>query len=502
MSRSFSNIIALSSFAMLSLLVACGSQGQQTGPRQSTAQRPVGSADAAGDQADTTCRVVLRSVARPKNGPGYETTCSGGHSTGPCLFVWRGAIEVSTDAAKSHTVHLLYKTNLTNGQWYAIDAKASKDPATAGFVRYEFEINKHTPAEGQSMTSLMRTTLSMIPYLKNQAGGRIFDHNRVADPLGAYELHKDNSWEIGEDTAVCPAQQQSNTPTYVLDYPGFGETLKDGPVVAGGKLTVDYDARRLRETQSCLGSQAAASSTTIVMGYFFDSDTTVRTETVETYVERYGYACPGTSPCIDITKSTPTLAVPADAKSVSMWFYCVPGFSQGAPGNWKYDSNFGKNYVVSVVAGAGKKVDWAGRWQVRYSRSGFVEALPEPFVYTGFSNLDPTIQAHVYVKGITDQPTVDTNKLKAYVETDLIGCKAGGALQRAELQMVASHQGDYGNDSLFRWGMQATAMRCPKGSYRYRFLFSADGGQTFTALGNAASTADANADSFRQFLHQ
>jgi hypothetical protein len=43
------------------------------------------------------------------------------------------------------------------------------------------------------------------------------------------------------------------------------------------------------------------------------------------------------------------LAVPAGARSLDLWFACVPGFSYVAPDNWKYDSNDGRNYVLPIA---------------------------------------------------------------------------------------------------------------------------------------------------------
>ena len=126
--------------------------------------------------------------------------------------------------------------------------------------------------------------------------------------------------------------------TVLPDYPAFGESLHHGPALAGGKLRVEYDGRRLRETRSCFGSRGAVSSTTIKMGYRFDGvGGAPRSVEVERYIKKYGSLCQphAGSPCVDQTISKPLLELPASATGLQLWFYCLPGFSSGAPHNWK-----------------------------------------------------------------------------------------------------------------------------------------------------------------------
>lgn len=488
-------------FALLALLgtcwlAACGGVSDES-IRPASAPHYLGAADATGDVSDGSCAVVLRKVGRVQQGPGYLTTCSTGATPqGPCLYVWRGTIDVAdAEAAGFTSIELLFSTNQTNGQWYAVTATragAAKD----GYVPYTFEIDRYTPADGMSMTSLMRTQLTLIPYATTAAGGRLFDHNRIKDPFGAYELTDKNGWAVGEDASTCPALAPPPAPAmpeYVLDYPSFSETLRAGPLHAGGKLKVSYDSRRLRLTQSCMGAQGPASSTTIMMGYKTDG-AAAQQRVIETYVQ--------SASGVSQQQQDSVIDLPASAKSIALWFWCVPGFSQGASTNWKYDSNFGKNYQLPVVAAQTKAVDWAGNWKLHAGRSGFVFTLPEPYTYSGFTNMGYSIQAEVYVKGLTDQAQVDRQALRAYVETDLDDqCQPGKTPTRVELSLAAEHVGGYGNNVLYRWGVESPLMRCPNGSYRYRFVFSADGGLTVTPLGNATSSTDPNAAAFRTLVN-
>jgi hypothetical protein len=389
-------------------------------------------------------------------------------------------------------VDVLFRTNQTGGKWYAVEAKPGPGPQN-GFAHFSFRLTELTPAAGMSMTSLNKTVIELIPYVKTGQGGRLFDHNRVADPLGSYRLDLGNLWTIDNDASVCaPA---TGIPEYVLDYPGFGETLVGGPAVAGGKLKITYDGRRLRETQSCMGSKGPSSATTLYVGTMFDNDgSTIKKAAVESYLESYGYACQGpTTPCITHDKKQPVIALPASASSIQMWFYCVPGFSSGSPGHWKYDSNLGKNYSLPLSkTNTSKPVDWAGNWRLHAARSGFTFPLPTSYEYHGFTNMGWSAQAEVYVKGMTDKAAPDP-AVKAYVESDMIKCKPGGAKQKVELSLAEAHAGPYNNNSLYRWGFEGLINNCPKGTYSYRFLFSADGGKTVTPLGAAASTDDTGA---------
>lgn len=137
---------------------------------------------------------------------------------------------------------------------------------------------------------------------------------------------------------------------YVLGHPAPNESLLNGPLVGGGELQVKYDGRRLRNVQGCVGAQGSASGTTIKMSYMFNDDSSrIATETVETYsYSRWGQGCAGI--CEEIKPFEPVISLPAEARRIAMWFYCVPSFSGGAESNWKYDSNNGRNYVLSINA--------------------------------------------------------------------------------------------------------------------------------------------------------
>jgi hypothetical protein len=57
--------------------------------------------------------------------------------------------------------------------------------------------------DGMSFSSLNRTRLELVPFLRDADGNRWFDHNRNADPFTNYVLTLGNAWSIHDDPAVC-----------------------------------------------------------------------------------------------------------------------------------------------------------------------------------------------------------------------------------------------------------------------------------------------------------
>ena len=60
--------------------------------------------------------------------------------------------------------------------------------APVGFRRYQVLLQSNTFTSGPGVTNV-----SLIPYIQTVAGARLFDHNRISDPLGSYELTPLNS---------------------------------------------------------------------------------------------------------------------------------------------------------------------------------------------------------------------------------------------------------------------------------------------------------------------
>ena len=210
-------MFGLGSFFLMAIIAAgCGDGTIEARSGASVARMQ----EAVTDEADMDCLVVLRSVSRIPNGPGYETTCDLGiDSGGSCLYVWEGFVDLSSERAGAMgPVEVLVRTSLSQGEWFAVETKRMGE--SEGYVHYSFLIASHTPAAGMSMTSLNRTTIDLIPFVHGPEGQLVWDHNRIDDPLGTYHLNLDNMWSL-DDAAVC-LPEVVTAPAYVLSYPDFG----------------------------------------------------------------------------------------------------------------------------------------------------------------------------------------------------------------------------------------------------------------------------------------
>ena len=155
------------------------------------------------DAAENQCGIVLREVGRrPNSTGGYESVC-GEHG---CFYVWSGTLDVAEEQlGQGATPHVLYQTSMGERAWWEIDA-VEVDGAGAGYRRFAFRIDEHTPSPGMSTSSLNRTRIELVPFLRDSAGNRWFDHNRNANPFANYVLTIDNGWGINDDPSVCPAR--------------------------------------------------------------------------------------------------------------------------------------------------------------------------------------------------------------------------------------------------------------------------------------------------------
>ncbi len=347
---------------VVALAVGCDASGNS--PADASDQRVdeapaiVVGADGVGlDQADNRCAIVLREVARVPDGRGgFETVCDS--ASGPCRWRWFGTLDVTGPGIP----HVLYRTTETAGTWHAVAAAPTE---TAG--RFAFELADYTPRPDYSGTALSRFTLELIPYLRTVDGGRLFDHNRIADPFANYLLEVGNGFAIAaDDTCTIPVQT--------------------GPVVP-----------------------------------------------------------------------------PAPEAEI---------------------------------------VDWAGAWAIYRGRPNDTIGLGEPLDYRGFTNMGLALQVSVYAEGLTTGGTVDTSKIKVFLESDLVTCDPGGALTLSEVPLAASGAGPYGNDGIYRFPFESALSRCPRGDYRFRMLVSADGGLSALPLGLADNVGDPGVETFRTLRYQ
>ncbi len=188
------------------VVAACAVGAQDAGEAGGVveADAPLVGVDGSGDSADTNCHVVLRSMARiPNNTGGYVTR---NHTN----WVWRAVIDVSNVAvAEGDVPSVLYRPAGSDG-WKSVDAVAQT--SSGGFTRFVAEVWEGMPTEGMSGTALRNTRVPVIPYLKLTQGGRLFDHNRIGDPMGSYVISGEAGLAIGEDPAVCTQAPSGTRP--------------------------------------------------------------------------------------------------------------------------------------------------------------------------------------------------------------------------------------------------------------------------------------------------
>jgi hypothetical protein len=306
------------------LLTACSTTPAEMGEASAPS---VGKTDSM-DRADHGCAVVLRTAQKVTE---YPMGAGGPPSTS-----WELKVDVDATRADVRGVGVLMRSSNTSGRWYEFSSE-EQVPGDA-FVTHRFAL-RHFVESGAGLT------IDVVPFVRLADRVRLFDHNRVADDQ-SYRLDAGNAWAVAADADVCPDPASRVTPHYILSYPDFETTLEDGPVTDGGHLKVTYDGRRLRETQDCLGSEGPVSGTTIRMFHVFD-DGDITETTVEQYTLNHANGCPET-PCVTQEITEPLLRLPAGARSLALWFACVPGFSYGAQEYWQYDSNYGANYVLPV----------------------------------------------------------------------------------------------------------------------------------------------------------
>lgn len=135
-----------------------------------------------------------------------------------------------------------------------------------------------------------------------------------------------------------------------------------------------------------------------------------------------------------------------------------------------------------------RAVGWAGDWGAYRShacdwRGGLED--PVTFRKSSLGHDCMTITADVWVPGLTDAYG-NPEAILAEVETD-VGF-SGGPLATPTTYRLG-HDGRVGNNYRYRWMLGEHVGRADRGDYRFRFRFSADGGQTWTTIGTGDSAA-------------
>jgi hypothetical protein len=286
----------------------------------------------AGDSADTACQIVLRHTNINFEGRmGPQTDCS----SGTCWVI----ITVTFDVAMSQSLAGSQAFVLYQGEgspaWQqsppaepvlGCDELPDGACAPVGMRRYQVVLRSDTITSGPGAT-----TVHLIPFLQPVGGGgRLYDHNRVPDPMGNYALTANNNWTISDDASACPGTTPAGRLT--ANFATGWQNSSTGTLVGGGKLDVTYDIYRMPQTLSCTTDGVAAFSTN---GYVqFQPGGQILMEVA--------------SGPFDSTKnqyeSIPLeFDVPPGTKSAALWFYTSSDCN--AP---QWDSDYGRNYVFTA----------------------------------------------------------------------------------------------------------------------------------------------------------
>ncbi len=378
---------------------------------------------------------------------------------GACYYVWRVTMDVASELIdEGGEVAVLYHSG-SGTTWWEAEAEEVVEGALPGYECFLVRVFEHTVGPGMSMTSLMRTHISLIPVVTMPAGGRIFDHNRNPGDFDNYELVADNEWAIGDDPAVCAASSEHLA---TLEFLAGWTEGRHGAIVAGGGMRVWYDPARLPD---CRASYTFAPAWDIeVQGRFWSggqefSGSVVAFE-VDEYGRRHDVPHPGT---LDVD-------VPEDATSVELWFWNWSAMSSPCEA---WDSRFGENYSFDVIPASDVPVTvlWAGDWGNGFwrgctHRSGLEEPMTIDSYLMQQACLD--VYADVYVPGLTDGSPERPEWLQAQVEFSVDSAEP----RTAWLTFV----GQVDNNYRYRWTLPREEMnRGSWSEYRYSFRFSTDG---------------------------
>ncbi len=313
--------------ALVCPLAACGA------PASPETVGSLSSAVSGGDSADGACQVVLRHTYIDfESSLGPQTDCS----SGTCWAV----ITVTFDVAMAQSLAQSEAFVLYQGEgstaWQqspqaepvlGCDQPPDGTCAPEGFRRYQVVLRSDTFTTGPG-----DTTVRLIPFLvPTGSGGRLFDHNRVADPMGSYALTAQNNWTITDDASACAGAPPAGRLT--ASFATGWQDTSSGALAGGGKLDVAYDIYRMPQTLSCSTDGVGAFSTN---GYVqFQPGGEVLMEVASGPFDS----------TTGLYRSIPLeFDVPPGATSASLWFMTSSDCT-GAP---QWDSDYGRNYVFTT----------------------------------------------------------------------------------------------------------------------------------------------------------
>lgn len=442
--------------AVMAVLAACGNGTavieDEGFDETEVTEGPLGVAGQ--DSSDRACNVVLRSLARIPNGPGYTTKCT---ATTGCSVVWSGFLDVSAAAlAEGAKPYVMYK-NQDAATWTQV-TPTKVAGAPAGYQRYKVTLQKATMSDGMSATALSRARIDVAPFIRLANGARLFDKQRGQSDFQNYVLSQATNWVVAEDAGVCgpPA-----APAKLDFFAGFTQA-QQGALVAGGKGVITYSLDRL---PTCRGTHNGYPAWDITGFVRFSPGGEVVSASVR------GFNNPGGTPSNASAVSQPwTFDVPRGATSAEVWFKNFTGAGSTCEA---WDSNLGANYRFAVEARPFAAVQWVGRPGSSTSRlCARSEGAPDVITLDSYLNERACVwvEADVYVPGLTD----GVGGLKAYAVFAEAELSLDGVAQPAQ---ALSFLGRFGNDYRYRFELPKSALYYgPKWKQlKYTLRFSTDG---------------------------
>lgn len=404
------------------------------------------------DSADRSCQVILRSAGLkrdPTSGlPVIESDSSGQN--------WY-SFESIVDAAESPlstgtTAFLLYKTT-DETHWHSAPG-LSVEGANPSLNRLTFRLAEGTLPAKNDASTLPRNdaTLQLIAYLQTPDGRRIFDHNTSSDSADSIKLNAANDWNYESDPALCPAAGRGSSTIRFLKNWLVEQRGLAHPAQA---LLVEYDLARLPQCQSSSYNGLPAWQTEAMIRFFPS-----------------GEEFSASLNSLQNGKMTATPAhfeIPDDSTHAQIWFK-----SRGRNCEPVWDSNYGRNYEISIRPDVAPAPSWAGQWRrLTGSNQCFAlnkaEDLPEDATVSE-SDLKSchAIEAEVLVPSITTALETTPDALQAQVLWSIDG--------RQQRPQWLTFAGRSGQNYRYRWQLPTEILKQSSWSkINYSFQFSTDG---------------------------
>lgn len=327
------------SLVLAGLLGACGGEAPEALDEGELA--PLTSLHGTRDAADTGCHVVLRSLGRVADG-------RGGFETQGSSWAFVAEVDVAREASSAGAnLRVLYRSSLDQ-RWREASGSTSGDGAP-GFVRSAVRLGEGLPGPGLSGTALSRAWVEVIPFLALAEGGRLFDHNRIPNPLTNYLVRASDNFAVPADLSTC-ARRTSAAPAFAppavrLAFAGDWTSSASGALWEGGEVAIDFELARLGR---CYRRDDAS----------FEAFAHVR-------ALPSGRVVSGSIRRIANGRVEPqrfTAPIPAGSTHLEVWF--EGRGDQGRCRSW--DSDHGRNYRFVVRP----QPEWMGRLTANISRSG------------------------------------------------------------------------------------------------------------------------------------